>query len=163
MLFKFGLNRFLPVWLFFLSGMLLSFVDGVFFVQQQHVDVIKVQRKVEPKRTLCLMTLKINNQYQTRETTDQVCRTIHPGKNALLSRTQLLDKWVSLEVDNMLDITEPFERNRGLEWRSFILLLTWPLLSRLSLHKDLTYFYYAGIAFLFYHTCTLWRLALASI
>jgi len=156
MYFKFGLNKYLPFWMFFASATLLLVVDGVFYKSQAEIDIIETKTIYHSKGTSCELTISLRDKLYTRTTLNNVCHSIHIQTKATLYKTELLDRWVSLKSERFKDITEPFDTVHILDWICFLLLILLPLASRFELKKDLLYAYYIGITTLFYYSFTLW-------
>ena len=156
---KFGLNKYLPVWVFFSSAILLLAVDGIFYKSEVEVEIVEAKTIYHGRGTSCELTISLKGYLYTRKTLSDICRSIHIQTKATLKKTELLDRWVSLKSELFKDIKEPFDTIHILDWICFLLLIILPIASRFELKKDFMYIYYIGITTLFYYSFTLWLTA----
>lgn len=162
MLFKFGLNKYLPVWGLFYSSLLLLFVDSVFFTETYNVDIVSVKMIRHSKGKTCHLTLRLQGDLHTRQTLDSVCRHIKAPGSAALTKSEYLGRWLSLDSPNIKGINQPFDAYHTLDWLCFLLLIVWPVFSRFELRNDLKYVYYGGVGFLFYYSLSSWLLVIKT-
>jgi|GEM_PF-3150905 len=153
---KFGLNKYLPIWMFFSSATLLLVIDVFFYKSQVEVDIVEAKTIYHSKGTSCELTISLQGKLYTRTTLNNVCHSIHIQTKAILNKTELLDRWVSLKSDMFKDITEPFDTVHILDWICFLLIIILPLASRFELKRDLMYAYYFGITTLLYYSFAMW-------
>lgn len=162
MIFKFGLNRYLPVWGLFFSSLLLLFVDSVLFTEAHDVDIISAKMVRHSKGKTCHLALSIQGVYHSRQTSDSVCKKVKVTGSASLTKSKFLGRWLSIESPNIKGIVQPFDVYHTLDWFGFLLLIIWPIFSRFELKNDLKYLYYSGIGFLFYYSLSSWLLVIKA-
>lgn len=154
--FKFGLNKSLPIWLFFLSSLALSFVDAAFFKVEYSAYVNDARIEAVGKGTSCKVTVTIDNVFDSRNLVDDVCKVVQKGQTITLFKTELLENWVAIATKSTDEVINSVEEAQALDWLLFLLLLALPILSRFSLNKDLSYIYYSGLLFVTLYSGYLW-------
>jgi len=162
MLFKFGLNKYLPVWGLFFSSILLLFVDSVFYTEKYDVEIVSAKMIRHSKGETCHLTINFQGNSQTRQTSESVCWKIKAPGSASLTKSKFLGRWLRLDSPKIQGIDQPFDSYHILDWLCFLILIIWPFLSRFELKNDLKYAYYIGIVFLFYYSLSSWLLVIKT-
>ena len=162
MLFKFGLNKYLPIWGLFFSSLLLLFVDSVFFSKTYDVDIVDAKMIRHSKGEACHLTISFKGNLHTRQTSESVCWKIKAPGSASLTKSKFLGRWLSLKSSKIKSIDQPFDAYHTLDWLCFLILIIWPFLSRFELKNDLKNGYYIGIVFLFYYSLSSWFLVIKT-
>ncbi len=159
MLFSFGINRYMPVWVFFMSALLLIFIDSVFFKQQVDVYIIEAKETRSSKGKTCYLTLQIAGIQHSSSVDARLCRANYAkGSPAVLTKTAILGRWVALQSGNSKEIRGAFEHVHLLDWLLCIGLMLLPILSRRQLEHDLKWIYYGGLLFMATYSGYLWLL-----
>ncbi|MEO3865291.1 hypothetical protein ABGB24_06845 [Rheinheimera sp. HH7-4] len=156
------MNKLLPVWALFFSSLLLLFVDSVFLTEIHKVDIVSAKMIRHSKGETCYLTLSLQGDVHTRQTSKSVCWKIQAPSSASLTKSKFLGRWLSLDSPKIQGIDQPFDAYHILDWLCFLILIIWPFASRFQLKNELMYLYYTGIVFSFYYSLNSWFLVMQN-
>lgn len=161
---KVGYNRFLILWLITWSGILVMFVDQAFFKVEKQIKVVNLERiKGSKGGYTCDITVSEAGIVSTRNAGEDACKRMLPNEMAILTKTKILDRWLSLASEHEKLKGNSIDSTSFVDWIYFLGCVLLPLFSFFTLKYDLKILFYMTFTFLIFRSLFMWFQALLYI